>query len=387
MGKEDNQAAVSRAMDNLRRLREAAGIASSDLDESLILGPGWIESFETMASIPDLGTLLAICSRVGCSPTELFADWEEDNQLSEMNRLVAARQIGTDLEIRFPYGSHNARYLLPKATEEEFQEVLVVLRDGLAGAIGSDEDGAVKADSVARTFLEATKKWPSANPSDLWWFVVYRAYCDPFNHPAKDARLDFGQSWKRTGGWALEEAIVRHYGPFLLDKGIRLFIALGEEKTKLIEQLDVSGRLEADKVDILLAGRSGGADRCFGAVHVKASFAERRTDDVPLSRSLVEGGYCSPLWTMDCKSGPAEEPLNKGELGVSLGSGRDRRSAKRKDIEDDGYFSACFSYNTRTRPTPTSQDCKARIHVCDFKCPDDSFSRFICDYWEQHRQR
>jgi len=57
--------------------------------------------------------------------------------------------------------------------------------------------------------------WPHANPSDIWWFVVSRAYHDPFNHPAHYARLDLGQSWKRTGGWALEEVLVRHYGPAL----------------------------------------------------------------------------------------------------------------------------------------------------------------------------
>lgn len=89
---------------------------------------------------------------------------------------------------------------------------------------------ALKTDSVASTFLKAVEVWPDANPSDLWWFVIYRAYCDPYNHPAQFARLDFTQSWKRTGGWALEEVLVRHYGPFLRARGVNLFIADGSTK-------------------------------------------------------------------------------------------------------------------------------------------------------------
>jgi hypothetical protein len=57
------------------------------------------------------------------------------------------------------------------------------------------------------------------------------------------------------------------------------------------------------------------------------------------------------------------------------------------DIEDDGYFSACFSYNLRTIPTPVSQAAKARIMVGDFKDADDAFSRFIVSEWERLQAR
>jgi hypothetical protein len=123
-------------------------------------------------------------------------------------------------------------------------------------------------------------------------------------------------------------------------------------------------------------------------VHVKASFAERRTDDVPMSRSLVHAGYASPLWTMDCKAAPSARPVNKGELGPVLIPGKpDRRSAKRKDIEDDGYFSACFSYNRDTRPTPPRQRATARVRVCDFSHPeDDAFVRFVVRAWRRFQR-
>jgi hypothetical protein len=176
---------------------------------------------------------------------------------------------------------------------------------------------------------------------------------------------------------------VRHYGPILKRHGVSLFIATSAVKNQIVGDLKLDDRLEADKIDVLLTGRKGGRRVFFGVVHVKASFAERRTDDVPMSQTLVRAGYCSPLWTMDCKITPSNSPHNRGELGQPLTGGRDTRSAKRKDIEDDGFFSACFSYNSNTIPTPTSQKARARIVVCDFKNPDDEFARFIVAQWRR----
>ena len=109
----------------------------------------------------------------------------------------------------------------------------------------------------------------ACDSSDLWWFVVYRAYCDPYNHPAVFARLDLTQSWKRTGGWALEEVLVRHYGPFLKTQGVNLFIADGAAKQGLVESLDLDDRVEADKIDVVLTGDTPREEKFFGVVHVK----------------------------------------------------------------------------------------------------------------------
>ena len=253
------------------------------------------------------------------------------------------------------------------------------LRDGLAqpAVIPGIDDLAVKRTAVTNSFLHAANLWPTANPSDLWWFVIYRAYCDPFNHPATESLRDFGQSWRRTGGWALEEVLVRHYGPWLATQNVKLFIPPAAQKQELCAQLLVDERIEPAKADVILATTVRGALRCFGVVHVKSSFAERRTDDVPMSRALIEAGYTSPLWTMDCKSQPSATPVNHGELGVVLSADIDRRSAKRKDIEDDGYFSGCFSYNQNTLGTPVNQNARAHVTVCDFQNPNDHFSQFL----------
>lgn len=365
----------------LRGLREEAGLSPADLEERLILGPGWITRFEEGQTTPTLGMLLAIIGVLGRNLGELLARVPQAPPESGFERAIRAERSGNDLNILFQYGDYDATYTLPRATLEEFEAVVKTLRDGLSRLAAAEPQygEAIKTDSVASAFLKAVTAWPHANPSDLWWFLISRAYGDPFNHPAHFARLDFTQSWKRTGGWALEEVAVRHYGPFLKTMGVNILIAPAEVKERLLSTVRIRDRLESDKIDVLLTDGAGDAERFFGVVHVKASFAERRTDDVPMSRALIKAGYASPLWTMDCKSFPSVKPINRGELGEALCRGGDARSAKRKDIEKDGYFSACFSYNQNTLPTPRRQKARSRIYVCDFNNPNDVFAQFIVE--------
>ena len=114
-----------------------------------------------------------------------------------------------------------------------------------------------------------------------------RAFCDPYNHPAQFARLNLDQSWKRTSGWALEVVLVRHYGTFLKENGVDLYIAASSAKQEIVDSLKLADRVEADKIDVVLSGDTPSGPQFFGVVHVKASFAERRTDDVPLSTALT----------------------------------------------------------------------------------------------------
>lgn len=358
-------------------------MSPDDLAHDLILGPDWIQRFESGDTMPDLDTLFVLADRIKIDPAILFADLHADDDVSpEMSRVIYGEQRGADLVIHFEYANFDAQYVLTSATVDEFEEVLLALRDGLALLVSTGGDVEVqkqiKTNAVAAAFLKATKLWPEANPSDLWWFVVYRAYCDPYNHPAAYARMSFEQSWKRTGGWALEEILVRHYRDTLASHGITIEIAHGPRKRELLNQFDVPSRLESDKVDVYLLGPN---DRAFGVVHVKASFAERRTDDVPMSEALIKAGYFSPLWTMDCKSTPSARPFNKGELGAVDGN----RSAKRKDFEDDGWFSACFSYNKNTKPTLNPNDVAAAIVGCDFSDPDDDFVAYVVAAWEKFK--
>ncbi len=367
---------------NLRTLRERAGLNESALEERLILGPGWVGRFERGEIAPSIDMVLAILHEINFSFADLLQGLPKPGAAA-IDRVIFAEQSGDDIVIHFSYARFDAHYTLPNCRLDEFESVMKTLRDGLSRLTNADDtqSEAVKSDAVARAFLRAVAIWPHANPSDLWWFVIYRAYCDPYNHPAQYAQLDFTQSWKRTGGWALEEVLVRHYGPHLKRHGVNLFIADGAAKQQLVRGLELPGRVEADKIDVVLTGDTRGASRFFGVVHVKASFAERRTDDVPLSRALRDAGYTSPLWTMDCKGTPYAHPSNRGELGGVVG----KRSAKRLDIEDQGEFTGCFSYNRNTRPSPETLPPERRVQVCDFTNSDDAFSQFILRRWQEFR--
>lgn len=378
-----SRAQIDTLLGNLVRLREVSGLSRADLERRLVLGPGWISRFETGETLPSVDVLLAVLAEIGGDPVELFSNLPRPEAgVAPIVRTIFAEPSGDDLTVRFTYANHDARHLLPRANVDDFETVVRALRDGLARNGGGDAQ-AIKTNAVAHAFRVATTLWPHANPSDLWWFVVYRAYCDPYNHPAQSGRLGFEQSWKRTAGWALEEILVRHYGPFLATKGIDIAISTTAEKRRIIGMLDLPTRMEADKIDVVLTGTTTEGPVFFGVVHVKASFAERRTDDVPMSEALSRAGYTSPLWTMDCKSMPGATPINRGELGEAGGD----RGAKRRDIEDEGYFTGCFSYNANTRPSPVALPVERRIQVCDFNDPDDAFSRFIIDRWHAFRAR
>lgn len=156
-------------------------------------------------------------------------------------------------------------------------------------------------------------------------------------------------------------------------------------KRKYLDQMDILGHAGVEKADVIVVGENPNKEKiAFGVVHVKASFAERRTDDVPLSRELIQGNYASPLVTMDCKATPSERPFNKGELGETQDSGK-RVSSKRLDIERERAFDAVFSYNTNTLPTPLGANVSARIYVCGFRNPDDPFSQYLVRKWHDRQ--
>jgi transcriptional regulator with XRE-family HTH domain len=59
---------------NLRVIRERAGLSEAQLEERLILGPGWIPRIETGETAPTIDMLLAILHETGAGLTELF-EW------------------------------------------------------------------------------------------------------------------------------------------------------------------------------------------------------------------------------------------------------------------------------------------------------------------------
>ncbi len=105
---------------------------------------------------------------------------------------------------------------------------------------------------------------------------------------------------------------------------------------------------------------------------------------VPVERRaamlMMEAGYFSCLATLDSKSFPPPhgDGINRGELR------RDRRgrSDKRDYFERDGLFHACYSYNTRTPPSPAKTPSGSRIKVLTFTGPQpDEFVQDLIDWW------
>ena len=370
---------------NVRRFREVLGMTQENLADASELDRSYIGGVERGERNPTLTTILRLASALGIPPAYLFEGTGggipiqerrvQGNMFEGIGENVPVspgtdRMLATDTEngllIQFRYDQYDARYLLLGAKQSEFNEVLSVLKEGLVS-------GNRKADAVAKAFLTATRLWPDANPSDLWTFMINRAYCDRSNHPVVNDRLNLEQSWKRTSGWALERVLVAYYRAFLMKKGIIIKIRSKAEKTSFLNGINDS-RIVPDKADVLISFVSDGVEQLLGVVHVKASIAERRTDDVPMSRALIDASYLSVFWTMDSKSFPSENPINRGEFGDA---GYKQASDKRRDFEEHGHFSACFSYNKNTVPTLDDSDVAAQIFVCDFTNPDDDFSRFL----------
>ncbi len=360
---------------NVRRLRQSLSMTQETLAEVTSLDRSYIGGIERGERNPTLSAILRLAESLKIAPTDLFEGIGQNPQGTSALNGISATEKTEGLVIQFKYDQFDAEYFLAKATRREFDAVLAELRHGLAASSS-------RADAVASSFLRAVRIWPHANPSDLWIFLINHAYCDRRNHPEANARLNLEQSWKRTSGWALERVLVSHYGQFLAQNELRVEIANTYRKITLFGHLQ-DHRVIPDKADVLLSYSHRGKERLLGVVHVKASIAERRTDDVPMSQALMEAGHISVFWTMDSKAMPAPRPNNRGEFGeVDEGS----ISEKRKDFEENGNFSACFSYNRNTIETKF-QNAVARIFKCDFTNPDDSFSRFLIDALRQQLNR
>lgn len=361
----------------LESARVAQGLSREDVENTLVLGPGWVELFESGKREPSLGALAALLTLYDVKLSDFFQELELSNEGVIPDRHLSVEPDGDGIYLHFPMGAYDAKVRFSNASIDEYNDVLLVMRNRLAAG--------QKKEAIVDAFMKAVHLWPHLNPSDLWYFFISHAYQDDYNHPATSAGLDWSQSWKRAGGWSLEAVYVKHYNSFLAQHGIELLMPDPATKKGFLGQMGIAGQAGVEKSDVIAVGRNNAGDvEPFGVIHVKASFAERRTDDVPLSRQLIQSNYASPLLTMDCKAAPREQPINKGELGP-VQDGTARVSSKRLDIERDRVFDAAFSYNSNTFGTPQNANAASRIHVCNFSDPDDAFSRYLVRKWNDRQ--
>jgi hypothetical protein len=249
----------------------------------------------------------------------------------------------------------------------QFDDICRVLRDHVQPP-GPARSG------IAFAFLYAVRLCPDANPSDLWHHIIYRTFVGLRGGP------DPAQSWKRAGGEALEVALVEYYLPLLSKHDVRFEVLIGRTaKMRVLTEMGLEAVVGAGKLDTVLRDVDGPPSATFGSGHIKASLAERVSDDVPASRELMGHGFFSPLLTMDVKSFPAPhgDYVNRGELGSP-----DDPSEKRKYIEIHGAFDNCYSFNTRTMPSVGKTPSGKKVYTLTM---NDRPDQFVADVLEARR--
>ena len=253
---------------------------------------------------------------------------------------------------------------LPGVSEAAFQAVGELIDQALARPKVKNRD------TIKDAYLTALRTCPTANASDLWHHVVYRQYCQLFTrHRPQDPK----QSWVRASGEALELAVEELYSAVLLEHGIRIQVLLGKpRKVAALQVMGIEHVVGSDKLDVALY--LDDTDQIFGGIHVKASLAERITDDVPCSRAMMSNGFFSPLWTLDVKSFPPPQGdlVNRGELGTPTAP-----TEKRKYIESHGDFDHLFSANARTVASLSKTDSGKRVVVLDLANQPDLFAQEV----------
>lgn len=236
---------------------------------------------------------------------------------------------------------------------------------------------------ISETFLELLSLCPTANASDLWHHVVYRLYCEIF---PKHRHQDPKQSWVRASGEALESSVERLYVPVLAPRGIQIQALVGRaQKVAALDAMGLGKEVGNSKLDVALRYDAGkGEWKIFGGTHIKASLAERVSDDIPASRSMMRKGYFSPLWTLDIKSfpPPTGDLINRGELGTP-----EEPSEKRKYVEEHGEFDNCYSANARSVPSEKKTASGKQVFTLDLSKQPDRFAQHVIAEAEKRRAK
>jgi hypothetical protein len=171
----------------------------------------------------------------------------------------------------------------------------------------------------------------------------------------------------------LELFLQRWYTPVLAPHGVSITALISRaQKRGMLTELGLNETVGDSKLDVALARlQVAGPPVAFGGVHVKASLAERVSDDIPCSRALQQAGHLSPLWTLDVKSFPPPngDLVNRGELGTPAAP-----SEKRRYVEIHGDFDHCYTGNTRSVASGAVTPSGKRIVVLNLSQQPDQFA-------------
>jgi hypothetical protein len=181
-------------------------------------------------------------------------------------------------------------------------------------------------DLIAEVFLIALDRYPDANPSDIWHHLLYRDYL------TLKRGANPNQSWVRASGDAFELVLARAYNNLLSLHGLRMSASFGKkEKRRALERMGIWDDVGSEKIDLIIEadGRGHGyvdGWGIVGAVHAKASLAERVSDDIPASRIMMDAGFLSILCTLDVKSFPPQHTMHTRRKILSSSAWRSDQS-------------------------------------------------------------
>jgi transcriptional regulator with XRE-family HTH domain len=88
---------VAAILARLKTLREGKGIPAARLERALILGPGWIDAFESGRIVPSFDVLLAILHALGVGFDELTAGVAESSTTPSIAYRTQPRQSSIKL--------------------------------------------------------------------------------------------------------------------------------------------------------------------------------------------------------------------------------------------------------------------------------------------------
>ena len=229
-------------------------------------------------------------------------------------------------------------------------------------------------EAIYQALCYGIEGFPEVNPSDIYHHIVYRLYLREYTKTQAD------RSWVRAGGEALELFLESHYSKILNPLGIGIrWLVSKQHKIAALKEMGLTDQVGGSKLDIVLYGKVGKREVIFGGIHVKASLAERVSDDVPCSEAMISKGYASYLVTLDAKSFPPPygDLINRGELGTL-----ENASDKRNYVEVHGSFSACFSYNLRSVPSGKSTRSGRKIYSSTFDVKKDPLPEHVRHAWD-----
>lgn len=370
-------------IDELKALRKQKKITQEELSEKLRQPQSYVSKIEGLERRIDIIELYDWLSALEISPQDFlsqigwFVERTSNESLPALPIPKRVKEHEKGILLQLAWQGEVKEVLIEGATPEAYLDIEKHVSEIFRG-LNSPSSTKKNRVAICEAFEYAISKLPKVNPSDIYHHLIYRFYLREYSKTQAD------RSWVRAGGEALELFIERHYTPILKTHGIVIKALISSaEKQKALKQLGLSSKVGGSKLDVALYGKHNGKQIIFGGIHVKASLAERVSDDVPCSVEMMKRGFVSILYTFDAKSFPPPngDLINRGELGTI-----ECPSDKRKYIEEHGSFDVCFSYNLKTIAScATTKSCK-RIYVSSLEATDPIIE-FICSKWKLFQKK